>query len=205
METTLTGYVLSLLLALPAYRGDNETAQTRLERIRLVASATSSAAMHASCLGPWKSADWCVPVWHRSPFEISRLLITIGHFESNFAEHVHANRCRLNLGECDADKVNGRWVATAVGPWQTKLVYLAPDERRYVATGATEHGTYVAAYAAARIVSRAYDTCRSIVGALALYGTGRACVWSGAVKRTEFFDMLGRKVYHVDAGGLVPP
>ena len=48
----------------------------------------------------------------------------------------------------------------------------------------------IAAYEAARALSRGRNYCKSIQGAISLYATGRTCRWEGAEKRARFVTRL---------------
>lgn len=183
--------LLSWFVSFPAWHGDLESPQERLERLTMAAEQCASAINNARCAGPWSGADWCSPVWSDSPELLAASLATLWLFESGGARHIHEGRCRLALGECDAWRYRGRLVPGSISPWQFKRTAAVSDQWAEArAAGATPVGTFAGCLGAARVFGRAYAACGSLEGAFAAYARGQSCSWSGARRRADFARRL---------------
>lgn len=184
--------VLLWLKALTPWAGDIETPDERLNRLANISISVESAINHATCAGPWASADWCTPVWHGPPLVLARLAAATGYAESAYARHVHEGRCRLKLGECDAYKLPGGVLAPgAVSVWQLQRTEVTwADWREMSGTG--EWSTYLSAYAAVRVLAAGYRRCRTIEGALASYRRPSVCFLNGKKARLSIYERLER-------------
>lgn len=182
-------------MGLPSYYGDQESTQERSARMYMTAAAVVSAVDAATCSGPWNGADWCQPVWPRAEKrQLAVLLVTLGWHESRFALHVHKNRCRVKLGECDAVRLpDGRYIALARTPWQMQYSPLIREHWGSMSS-ATAIGTFEAAYAAAKIAGRARMRCSSegswTHATISGYASGRSCSWTGAAQRVKTYNRL---------------
>lgn len=168
--------ILAALLALnPA------TLARDLSRARVVAQAIDSAALEATCSGPWASADWCRVAWPGTRVELAAVLIVQGTRESAFAENVHAGMCGPR--QCDSVRIGGQLVFLAVSPWQLHRSRLVP-ERVWSALAGTELvPTQNAAYATARVLGAGYRACGDLSGGFAMAARGSGCRWVGAARR----------------------
>lgn len=183
--------LLSWLLALPPWAGDNENPVDRRERLSMVADACNSAIDNARCSGAWTGADWCVPVWTATERELGAALVTLWFFESGGAKHVHEGRCRLSLGECDPYRARGRLYHRAVSPWQIQRSAAIADLWREARDGgATPAATFAGCMGAATVFGRAYARCGGLEGAFSGYARGNSCSWSGARRRANFARRL---------------
>lgn len=162
------------------------------ERAAVIAEAIHSATLEATCTGPFTGADWCSPIWpSNEPALLIGSLIKIGKDESGFLERVGAGRCRPE--ECDPLEIaEGVFVHRARHYWQCHSSRLVPEWDELV--GVEYWPTRQAAYAAARVLGAAYKRCGSLEGALALYATGRKCVWSGADDRARAARRIERRL-----------
>jgi hypothetical protein len=181
--TTITAALLALLFALPRYHQDTESEMQRVARLTTVASSIALVSERATCTGAYASKEGCKAFWPGSVKELQRLLITQAYFETGLAQHVHEGRCRRN--ECDGGRARGLWQVQRSG--------LVPWEQWERIKGADEASTRISAYYAARALSRGYNKCGTIEGAIAIYATGATCTWAGASKRFQFFERLMAK------------
>lgn len=174
--------ILGVLLSLPGLPLRGETPEAWHGRARVIAQAIDSATLHATCTGPYQDAEECVPVWRRERSQLMAILIAQGYFESRFAAHVQAGRCRRN--ECDAVSLpGGRIFHRARSYWQLHASPLVPWPEWRTLTGLEFVPTADAAYAAARVVGYGYSRCDSVDGAIAIFATGRSCRWSRVSRR----------------------
>jgi hypothetical protein len=188
--------ILSALLALPGLPLANESQDQWNARARVIAQAIDSATLQATCSGPYRDADWCDPVWHGERATLAAILIVQGYFESRFAAHVQAGRCRRD--ECDAITLpGGRVFHRARSYWQLHASSLLPWPEWYALAGVEFVPTADAAYAAARVVGLGRTRCETLEGTIAMFATGRSCHWAGAAQRARMVQNIER--------GLRPP
>jgi hypothetical protein len=170
-----------------------EPPDARVERLQGISHAVVEAADRATCGGAWLELDApCRRIWPGHRVGLAALLWSLGYLESGYAEWVHAGRCRLELGECDAQVQRGALVPTAVSPWQLKqTLYTADVWDELVGTG--EWSTFQAAWSAARVASASRRMCEWrmpagdwLTSTISAYGTGGGCVWPRAGKRARF-------------------
>ena len=193
--------LLALLTSLPVFTGDTETPLQRSARLETIAHAVDSAGDYATCTGDYATVDWCRPVWPRkSARQLKVMLIMLGRAESNFAERVHAGRCRAD--ECDAVKLpGGRVFHRAQTPWQMQYTALvAPEWASMV--GKEYWPTFQAAYAASKVLGASWSRCRRepqrgpltgdwMTWSVSGYATGgRTCSWSRAAGRVAEYQRL---------------
>jgi hypothetical protein len=122
----------------------------------------------------------------------ARLVLIVGWWESRYAWHVHAGRCRR--GECDETCIPARpkprCFFRARSPWQLHATpLLRPGEWRAM-IGTSPEATQTAARAAARVLAEGWRRCSSAEGAIAYYARG-SCRWRGAKVRAAHWRRLG--------------
>lgn len=158
-------FILATLLMFPAFWGDrDETPGDRQARVELVARAIDEAVRTT----PWPG----------SKREQAAVLAVKAVRESGgLARHIHASKCRLEIGECD----RGR----AVSLWQLHVSKQLPPEQWERLKGDDLEATTRAAKAAARALLSARRACGDLRGAISLYATGSTCDWSGADARVQ--------------------
>lgn len=127
----------------------------------------------------------CTPLWHGSARSLAFLLLAQAYFETRLAAHIHQGNCRIRLGECDGGKAASLWQLQH-GPHLSK-------ERWQRLQGDDLAATSLAAYEAARVLSRGRNHCGSQVGAVSLYATGSTCSWEPAKKRVAFSRRLSSR------------
>jgi hypothetical protein len=178
-----------------------EAPEDRAVRMVVIAEAIASASERATCAEPWATLDApCRRIWPGGAIELAALLLSLGYLESGFAEWVHAGRCRLAIGECDARKSNGVWVVGAKSPWQIQRTgYSHAVWGDLEGTG--EWSTFVAAWTAARVVSGARSMCAYrrpglpwLAATLSAYGSGSTCAWPRATRRAVFVGRIEAKL-----------
>ncbi len=179
--------ILAILLSFAPHHSDAETPAERRARMTLVAVAVDFVADDAVCEGSALRKD-CRPWWPGKKRELVAAILTIGWFESRYAERIHSGK---KLG--DAGK--------AIGIWQVQA-------NRHIrgaawrAMGGTDYtSTVQAAYWATRIFSQAYRRCanrgkRGVQQAFSMYATGYSCeVFKQAPKRYRFYQGVKRKLW----------
>jgi hypothetical protein len=180
----LAQWVLMILLALPAaYTDRNE--ENRHERMAVIADAITEVCVRATCEGAYEGPS-CEPIWHRSHRELAALLVTKGWWESRFASHVHAGKCKKD--ECDAVKTQYGVIHLARSPWQLQRTSFSEDVWDHM-LGDDLSSTRNAAWAAARVLAYGMDQCHTPRGALSWYGA-QTCQWQGAGNRYRTYERL---------------
>jgi len=183
--------ILSALLSLPGLPMANESKDEWNARARVIAQAIDSATLQATCSGPYRGADWCDPVWRGDRSTLAAILIVQGYFESRFAAHVQAGRCRRD--ECDAIKLpGGRVFHRARSYWQLHASALLPWPEWYSIAGVEFVPTADAAYAAARVLGLGLVRCETLEGTIAMFATGRSCHWARAAQRARMVQNIER-------------
>lgn len=187
---TLKAAAAAAILSLPT-PNMGETPEARQVRLGdTIAGAVAESATRATCAPPWDQVDEpCKRIWPGSTVELMAVQIGTGWFESGFAEWVHAGRCRLHLGECDAEKRGGVLVAGSVSIFQLKLsAYTREAWPEIVGTG--YWSTFQAAWSAARVLASVRRMCAYrrpaepwLHATIAGYARGGRCRWSGSAKR----------------------
>lgn len=192
--------LLAAAMAFPAWHGDKESPADREARLGVIAQAIDEAVAVATCReqkpqrrdGNEASAnqggksDECKRFWHGTQRELGFLLLGQAFFETRLALHVHAGKCRVEIGECDSGR--------AISLWQLQAGYHLPVERWKQLAGTDLDSTREAAIEAARALARGRNFCNgSLEGAVASYATGKSCQWKGAAQRVRFVrKMLSR-------------
>jgi hypothetical protein len=165
-----------LLRSLPAAPSDAKE-EGRDQRLSVLADGIDLAAARATCQG-YFDRERCEPHWFENPNLLRAYLVTLGWWESKFSKRVHERRCRSY--ECDAWRILNsqgelvRIIHRSRSPWQfQRWGYVAKDWDAY--QGADPKSTRHAAWAAAKVISRAHRACRSHAGAFTYYATGGRC------------------------------
>ena len=182
--------ILAVALTLPAYSGDQETPNQRLERVSVIARAVDKASAKATCAHKLpEGSPRCRRVWPGSQRELAALLLTQAWHESRLAEHVHADRC--GPLECDRGFAKSLWQVHASGN--------LPKARWLTIGGTDQESTDRAAKAATRYLAGARARCGRMTrgtGAdwaaytIAGYATGNECTWKGAKGRAATMRRL---------------
>ena len=127
-----------------------------------------------------KAPSNCKLMWSGDPKRLAFMLLGQAFLETRLALHVHQGKCRK--GECDSGK--------AISLWQLQYGPHLSKEEWSTLAGTDVNATRRAALEASRALSRGYNYCRSIPGAISLYATGRHCTWEPALKRAYFIQKL---------------
>jgi hypothetical protein len=187
---SLPDILLAILLSLPSAHLDRETPEQREARMGVVATAMADASLRATCEGDWEGSDICKRIWPRSRDELAYLLLTIGFWESRFAQNIHAGTCKP--WQCDPSRMpDGRLYHKARSIWQLQWIRHTTRRQWLAIAGVTQVPTTEAAWIASVRLSRGYRSCRTIRGAIGVYSGSRfQCRWPGAYKRYEFYERI---------------
>lgn len=182
---TLQALLLAVLMTLPPWYQDakKEEPSARAARMEVIAYGIATAVGRATCRVV--KDPKCKPVWLRSEEELGLLLVMKGWWESRFALHIHQDKCRVKIGECDAGR--------AKSPWQLQMSLSLPSKDWSRIGGVDKTSTMLAASAAAVVLVRSYGRCKTLEGAISLYATGKSCKWSKAKDRLLYFRRLQAK------------
>lgn len=169
-----------------------EAPAARTERLAVVGSAVAEAAARARCEAPWGRLEGCRPIWPGSTVELAGVLLGTAYLESGLALHVHAGRCRVAIGECDAGRARSLWQLQ-----RTKHVWHSWRELE----GVGEWSTFSAAWGATRALSAARQYCsrRSpqtpwLEATVAAYARGYSCTWRPAARRARFIVSVEQRI-----------
>lgn len=184
--------LFALLMGLPAHRLDNEEAGARQNRMHVIAEAIADASQRATCSGIYSSSE-CVPIWPLGSSELSALLLTEAYSESRLARNVHEGKCRA--WECDPVRsaYTGQVRHRARSIWQIQRSSHVEAEWDQM-LGADQASTSIAAWAAAKLLTRGYRSCGSIGGAISRYAGIDGCNWSESEKRVRFYKSLRERI-----------
>lgn len=194
-----------MLLGLPPHHLDHESAVDRQARLAVVASAISDSAKRAVCAEEYRT-EQCRPIWPGAELDLAALLVVQAYSESRLAKNVHEGRCRQY--ECDPVRVRttGEVRHRARSLWQ--IHDIAPVHEEWdVMVGADFESTRVAAWAAAKILSRGYRACGHIEGSITQYAGVNGCRWSEAARRGKLVSSLAARARlreRADAGSDGP-
>lgn len=191
---TIKALILLVLLSRTPHHRDTEGWNERKARLELVANAISDASLRATCQGPYtpREGEKCRRLWPASAKAIAFLLATQAIHETHLSAEIHHNRCRLQLGECDAriQRKGGKLVYTqqSFSLWQIKRYGIPDLEWAAIQDGVP--GTRHAAWFATRRLASAYRSCGTLTGAVSRYARGSGCKWEGAAERVETWQHL---------------
>lgn len=183
-------YITLVLLSLQPSYGDMEPWNERTGRMEIVAKAIDEASSKATCSGSFDVAG-CERKWPGSKKELALLLVTKGYWESRFAKNVHEGKCRVY--ECDAHKVNGKVSHRARSPWQIQKTGLVTPNEYGNMKSSSQESTTLSAEVATRYLAIGMNKCKTIKGAISIYGGANSCNWKGADGRYAFFKTLNGK------------
>lgn len=180
-------YLIMVLLSLqPAY-ADKENWKERSGRLEIVAKAIDDASSKATCMDAYDITG-CERKWQSSKKALALLLVTKGFWESKFAKHIHENKCRPY--ECDAYQAQGGLIHKARSMWQIQKTSLVSPEEYEKMKASTQVATNLSADVATRYLAIGMNQCRTIKGAISIYGGVDSCNWKGAEGRYTFFNTL---------------
>lgn len=165
---------------LTPWHGDVETKEERSGRLATIDIAIDRAVERATT----RDKKTGKPRWRGTKEDLRWILIGQAHFETHLARHVHADQCgkvpESIKGECDNGNAKSLWqiqktsnALSGAGWWESL-------------GGADQEATDRAAWAATVILSRTYNRCRSISGAISMYATGKTCFWEDGPKRARW-------------------
>ena len=177
--------ILTVLLTLQPYFGDQESPAERTERLEIIAKAIDYASARATCSGAFEEWVGCRPVWRGDRTSLAAALIVVAQNESNLALHVHQGRCKPK--ECDAivdRNPQGERVVVhqARSLWQVHYSSLIREEWPNMA-GTSLWATSDAAWASARMLAGHRSRCLTDTGMFGGYGTGGSCMSPSAQRR----------------------
>jgi len=184
-------YVTLILLGLGPSYGDKESWGERSARMEVIATAIDDAAAQATCSDKYATSS-CEKLWPKDKKSLALLLVTKGFFESRFAKNVHEGHC-LDY-ECDSYKgSDGSIRHRARSPWQIQRTGLVNAEEYALMNSATLESTTMSAVVATRYLSNGMKACKTIHGAMAIYGGATSCTWPGVNARESFYKTLFAK------------
>lgn len=161
---TMTLVLLAMLKQLTPFHLDTEDVAEREARLTTLAVGMTKVAEFATCTGDYEDDSDCKRTFSGSPVELAVGLYTIGKWESYFAQHIHEDKCRIHIGECDGGRAKSNFQVQATGP--VKLLLWQQIG------GTDERSTKLAAWAATLMWSRAWR-CGTPERAFAAYATSR--------------------------------
>lgn len=180
-------YITMILLSLQPSYSDNETWSERTARMEIIAEAIEDASAAATCTGKYETSN-CKKVWAKDKKSLALLLVTKGYWESKFAKNVHEGKCRKY--ECDSYMVNGNVLHRARSPWQIQRTGMVTKEEYSAMNSASLDSTKMSANVAVRYLANGMSLCKTISGAIAIYGGSKTCNWKGAAPREAFYKSL---------------
>lgn len=176
-----------ILLSLQPSYSDNETWTERTARMEVIAEAIEDASTAATCTGKYEIPN-CKKTWPKDKKSLALLLVTKGYWESKFAKNVHEGKCRKY--ECDSYTVNGNVLHRARSPWQIQRTGMVTKEEYSAMNSASLDSTKMSANVAVRYLANGMNLCKTISGAIAIYGGSKTCNWKGAAPREAFYKSL---------------
>lgn len=137
---SLADLVLRWELSQPVYHEDRDPrlAGTKRAQLAMIAEAIADAAERTKWPGP--------------PEELARLVEAVGYGETRYSLRIHGGECRPH--ECDRGRAHG--------PWQQHPSARVPQEVWEQLEGVDPAATRLAALTAARALSAARYSCRSL-------------------------------------------
>lgn len=184
--------IMGVLDKLPTHYLDTETPEERKVRLNTIAVSIEKAASRAVCETPFASTKYrtCTPIFNGTKDEMVVLLVTIGFWESRFAQNIHEGKCRD--WQCDPvvyKDTYGRPIKTihkAHTNWQLQYNPSISDEWK-IMIGTNQSSTDAAAWASAKMLSRGYNSCGTVWGSISKYAGVRHCKWTKGKKRVDFY------------------
>lgn len=171
--------VHTLLVALGPHSLDVEADTARVARMQTHALAIAQVSEAVTCTGAYESDD-CEPTFRGTPEQHAAGLLTIGRFESYFSQHIHEDRCRLEIGECDRGRAKSNY--------QVQVNGIVDADLWGRIGGTDQESTTLAAWAASMVWVRAWR-CGTPVAAFRSYATSYCTgKLKDAKKRAEFYE-----------------
>lgn len=190
--------VIDLLTTLPVSCYDTETPDERLVRLNTIASAIEKAAAKSVCEGVDENNP-CTPIFRGSKNEMLILLVTIGFWESRYSQNVHEGKCKP--WECDPmvqKDSQGRTIKITHRSrtnWQLQYNDSIKNEWPNM-VGTSQEATDLAAWASAKMLSKGYNSCGTIWGAISKYAGVKHCKWEKGKSRVDFFNYRTKMLLH---------
>lgn len=175
--------ILAILLMFPANRFDTETKEERTVRLTTIAMSIDYATDRATCSGAFKTKE-CKRVWVGSKESLALALIVRGHFESHFAQNVHAGKCKRY--QCDPVRKNGTVVHRARTIWQLQWERAFREEWNKM-VGTELQPTQYAAWAATKKIAFTRSVCKRGMGVSACRNTKQSKI------RIVYYHKLAKK------------
>jgi len=174
----ITLVLFNMLMQLGPHSVDTETEAQRSARMSTLAFTMVRSAEAATCNGEWKKPD-CKRLFKGDIAEAVVAQYTIGRFESYFAQHIHEDKCRLEIGECDAGLAKSVFQLQAYAP-------LTKETWKEIG-GTDRESTQKASWAAMRALARA-KRCGAPEAMFRAYGTSHCRgKLKDAKERAEFY------------------
>lgn len=180
-------YITMILLSLEPSYSDKETWDERAARMEIIATAIDDASSKATCSDKYNVSN-CEKNWPLDKKSIGLLLVTKGYWESRFAKNVHEGNCKVY--ECDAYTVNGSVRHKARSPWQIQRTGLVSKEEYDKMMTSSLESTTLSANVAVRYLALGMKSCKTIRGAMSIYGGAKVCDWPGVAPREAFYKRL---------------
>lgn len=179
------------MLGMPAHHLDQEDDGVRRARLSVIARSIEDASERATCAGSYAKVD-CEKVWRGRARELALLLLVQAYSESRLARNVHEGQCREF--ECDPYKsrYTGRVEHRSRTLWQMQRTRIIDSEWEQM-VGVDLSATRKAAWAASKLLGRAYRACGSVAGAISRYAGVGHCDWSGAKGRARLYESLRQR------------
>jgi hypothetical protein len=181
--------ILAVLMSLPPSYKDHESWAEREVRMTTIAVAIDDSGSRATCTGEYATSS-CRRMWNGSKRDLVYLLLERGNNESHFALRIHEGNCDSN--ECDSYRHHGVVYFRAHSPWQIHQQGPVSKEEWDGMLGTDLESTKIAAWAATKILSYGFNSCKSIIGAIGIYA-GKGCYWQGATERYVSWQTLRNK------------
>jgi len=182
--------ILATLFYLMSNQFDGTTREADIcdnaERINVIAESVVQGTQNNMCSDNPTKAEQKV-CWQHEPAKLAYFITMQGWYESKFEERIHAGKCLRH--ECDAvfwNTPSGKKIFMyhqARTPWQLhKTFYISSEEWKSM-IGTDLASTTLAATVSGRILGFTRNRCKSDLGAIGLYATGKTCKWAGAQGR----------------------
>lgn len=199
------------LLGLEPFGLDKETPEQRTERANIEAHGISQAASWMTCgeVDPqfakmaerhfpnthqamWASGE-CKPLWKHPEEELVAYLITVGFWESRFAEHVYYDKCRIEkLGECDKGRAKNVFQVHQSEPKNAKSNYFISKDAWTRMGGGNQFAFQTAALGAAVILTG--NRMCGVSGTFSAYAIGKCEGFGQEEERTKTYKTVLKKL-----------
>lgn len=171
------------------YEGTNQEHEIcrNAERMNVIAESIVQASKNNMCKDLESLTEEEIErCWQDDRDRLAWIIYTKGRFESGYLERIHASNCYT--GECDPifKIVNGEKQFVrhrARTAWQFHKTSFVTNEEWDGVVGTDLAATTLAATVAGRVITYFKNRCRTEIGAISMYATGKRCQWSGAQRR----------------------